>query len=258
MTHENVPANPPYDSTATANAFSYPGRELEAMHGASNYHRWILQVFKPFLGRHLVEVGAGVGSFSELILENHACETLSLIEPSGKMFEQLSAYAQTLKTTTQVSTYHGTLSQVMPIIKTKQEPQSIIYVNVLEHISDDLFELNAIRESLAAEGRLFLFVPALSWLYGPFDERVGHVRRYTRGELADKLNRSGFKVLLMKYFDLPGIAPWWIKYRLFKSANMEPAAVKLYDRLVVPATRFLESLIAPPIGKNIIAIAQKR
>ena len=245
------------DSTEATETFSYPGRELEAMHGASNYHRWILQIFKPFLGQHLVEVGAGVGSFSQLILESHACQTLSLIEPSGEMFEQLSNYSRSLKTTTAVDTFHGTLSQAAPLIEAKQKPDSIIYVNVLEHISDDDFELNTIRESLAAEGRLFLFVPALTWLYGPFDERVGHFRRYSKRELTEKLNRSGFEVMLMKYFDLSGIAPWWIKYRLFKSANMEPAAVKLYDRLVVPAARLLESLVTPPIGKNIIAIAQK-
>ena len=74
---------------ASNDTFAYTGRELEAMSEAGNYHRWILGIFAPYLGRHLVEVGAGLGSFSELIISHHACETLSLVEPSGDMYQQL-------------------------------------------------------------------------------------------------------------------------------------------------------------------------
>src|SRR6185503_12696136 len=75
-------------------AFAYTGRELEAMSEASNYHRWILGIFAPYLGRHLVEVGAGLGSFSDLILSQHDCETLALVEPSGEMYQQLDAHVR--------------------------------------------------------------------------------------------------------------------------------------------------------------------
>lgn len=248
----------PPDDLASAEGFAYPGRELEAMNGASNYHGWILGIFKPFLGRHLVEVGAGLGSFSELIVAQHSCETLSLVEPSKGMYEGLVVNARRLSTFTRVDTYHGTFPEAAALIKQKEAPDSIIYVNVLEHIADDELELETIRKNLSEAGRVFLFVPALAWLYGAFDERVGHVRRYTKSELEEKLHRSGFKMILSSYFDLPGIAPWWVKYCLLKSSTMEPAGVRLYDRFVVPATRRLESLISPPLGKNVIAIAQKR
>jgi len=131
-------------------------------------------------------------------------------------------------------------------------------VNVLEHITDDDSELHTIHETLSAAGRVFLFVPALPWLYGAFDERVGHVRRYRKSELEKKLERAGFSIVVSTYFDFPGIAPWWVKYCLLKSATMEPAGVRFYDRFIVPAARRIEALISPPIGKNVIAIAQKR
>jgi len=237
--------------------FDYTGRELEAMDNAANYHRWILEIFEPFLGNHLVEVGAGLGSFSQLILERHPCQTLSLVEPSNRMYEDLVANAQRLSTATRIYTYHGTFPQCAPLIKSNQAPDSIIYVNVLEHIADDKLELEAIRETLSASGHVFLFVPALAWLFGAFDERVGHLRRYTKSEMEEKLKAAGFKIILSKYFDFPGIGPWWVKYCLLRSATMEPAGVRLYDRFVVPAARRIESIISPPLGKNVIAIAQK-
>lgn len=257
MNEQNSETEPltPFSSNG---AFAYTGRELEAMSEASNYHRWILTIFAPYLGRHLVEVGAGLGSFSELILSNHACETLSLVEPSGEMYQQLAARELRMPSGPRVDTYHANFPEAAPFITAKQSVDSVIYVNVLEHIADDEVELDAIHQALSDKGRVFLFVPALRWLYGAFDERVGHVRRYTKSELEEKLRRAGFQIVFSGYFDLLGIAPWWIKYRLLKSATMEAGAVRFYDRYIVPATRRFESVIQPPIGKNVIMVAEKR
>ena len=137
-----------YDS-APGEGFAYPGRELEAMAGAANYHRWILGIFKPFLGQHLVEVGAGLGSFSKLILAQHQCKTLALVEPSKDMYRELVANARQLGAATQIDTYHGTFPEAVPLIKAKEAPDSILYVNVLEHIAEDEVELETIRSTLA-------------------------------------------------------------------------------------------------------------
>ena len=238
-------------------AFLYSGRELEAMDEASNYHRWILGIFAPYLGRHLVEVGAGLGSFSELILRHHACETLSLVEPSREMYQQLEARARQMPAMPRVDVYHASFPEAAPVITARHFPDSIIYVNVLEHIEDDKAELDAVYRVLSDHGRVFLFVPALAWLYGAFDERVGHRRRYAKDELEEKLRRSGFQIIVSAYFDLVGVAPWWIKYRLLKSATLESAGVRFYDRYIVPAARRFESVIKPPIGKNLIIVAEK-
>ncbi|HEY6232383.1 MAG TPA: methyltransferase domain-containing protein [Pyrinomonadaceae bacterium] len=241
-------------------AFKYPGRELEAMAQAANYHRWILRLFAPYLGQHLVEVGAGLGSFSELILENHDCQTLSLVEPSAEMYQQLAVKAPSLTNDlkhTRVLTYHANFVDAAPLIKNNQPPDSIIYVNVLEHIEEDELELATVQQTLGSGGRVFLFVPALPWLYGAFDERVGHVRRYTRRSLEQKLERAGFKTLMSTYFDALGIAPWWIKYCLLRSERMEPAGVRFYDRFVVPAVSRMEAVIRPPLGKNVIVVAER-
>jgi hypothetical protein len=238
----------------------YPGRELEAMAEASNYHRWIIHMFAPYLGRHIVEVGAGLASFSELVLEHHECETLSLIEPSAAMYQQLVVNASLLTGSShrpRVDTYQSSFVAAAPLITSKQAPDSIIYVNVLEHIAHDELELTTIQQTLTVGGRVFLFVPALPWLYGAFDERVGHVRRYTKRSLEEKLKRAGFKTVLSTYFDAMGIAPWWIKYCLLRSVTMEPASVRFYDRFIVPVVSRMESVVRPPLGKNLIVVAEK-
>lgn len=257
MTEGNSEIDPLSDFS-DSEGFTYTGRELEAMSAASNYHRWILGIFSPYLGRHLVEVGAGIGSFSELILGHHACETIALVEPSREMCKQLRAWASQKPPSPLVDVYHASFPEAAPMITAKHPPDSIIYVNVLEHIEDDEAELAAIHSALSPHGRVFIFVPALTWLYGAFDERVGHLRRYMKNDLEAKLSRAGFQIVVSNYFDLAGVAPWWIKYRLLKSATMESGAVRFYDRYIVPSARRFESVIRPPLGKNLIVVAQKR
>jgi len=235
---------------------SYVGRDLEAMSFAENYHRWILSVFAPYLGTRLVEVGAGSGSFSGL-LAGRSFQTLTLVEPSREMFEQLQQRVQTLDAPGRIKTVEAVFVDVAAEIKSSERPDSIIYVNVLEHIADDEEELRTAHCTLARGGRLFLFVPALRWLHGSFDDHIGHHRRYTLGDLTGKCRRAGFEIVRAHYFDALGVAPWWIKYRLFKSERMEPAAVKFYDKYVVPVAQRIESVIPAKIGKNIILVAEK-
>lgn len=234
----------------------YVGKDLEAMSFAINYHRWILSIFEPYLGARLVEVGAGTGLFSELLLERRL-ESLSLVEPSTAMYQQLCRRMEELKPPITVKTYNGVFESVAEQIRSVQRPDAIVYVNVLEHIPDDVHELNVIHRVLDTGGRLFVFVPALSWLHGSMDRQLGHFRRYTRAELEQKCAAAGFRVIASRYFDVLGVLPWWIKYRLMRSSQMEPGQVRFYDRRVVPVARMFESNVAPPIGKNLLLIGEK-
>lgn len=233
----------------------YVGKDLEAMSFAVNYHEWILDEFRPFLGKKIVEVGAGTGSFSELILRENP-ETLTLVEPS-EMFKALEQNLVQLETETRLYFHQAIFADVRKEIEAQDKPDSIIYVNVLEHVEDDLAELKMIFETLEKNGRCFIFVPALMALYGEFDRKIGHYRRYSKTEIEDKCRSAGFKILKSKYFDFAGIFPWWIKYKLLRSDSLGSGAVSLYDKLVVPLTANLESHLNVPVGKNILIIAEK-
>jgi hypothetical protein len=156
-----------------------------------------------------------------------------------------------------VATYNSIFRGVADEIAARERPDSIIYVNVLEHIADDEGELRVVHDTLAERGRIFIFVPALRWLYGSFDRLVGHERRYAWRELRAKCERAGLRVLKSIYFDAAGVLPWWAKYRVLRSAKMGAGAVRFYDRFVVPPLRRLEALIPPPVGKNILLVAEK-
>lgn len=234
---------------------AYAGRDLESMSFARNYHRWILELFGPHIGSRLVEVGAGTGSFSELLVER-APESLTLVEPS-EMYERLSERVASWETKTRVRAFNDTFAGVAARVREEERPDTIIYVNVLEHIDDDEAELALMRDALVEGGRALIFVPAYQWLYGSFDEMVGHRRRYTLGGLRAKCERAGMRVVLSTYFDSAGVLPWWLKYRVMRSRRMEAGAVKFYDDYCVPPLRRIEGLIRPPFGKNVLLVARK-
>lgn len=235
------------------NKVVYPGKDLEAMSFAVNYHKWILDEFRPFMGRKLVEVGAGTGSFSELLLDEKP-ENLAVVEPSG-MFEHLVANLSERETGTAIEFHHAIFSEAADALKV--QPDTIIYVNVLEHVEDDQGELRKVFETLPAGGHCLIFVPAFQSLYGAFDEKVGHFRRYTKGEVESKATAAGFSILKSKYFDFAGIFPWWIKYKLLRSDSLGSGAVTAYDKLAVPVTRAFEQILGAPVGKNVLTVLKK-
>lgn len=231
----------------------YVGKDLEAMSFAENYHRWILDEFRPFIGQNVVEVGAGTGDFSRLLLDE-APKTLTLVEPSD-MFEQLSRNLDSK--TIKINFYKDIFAEIADKISHDHPPDTILYVNVLEHIEDDANELRLIHRSLSSHGKALVFVPALQQLYGEFDRHIGHFRRYTKRELVQKAEDAGFKILVAKYFDFAGIVPWFVKYKVFRSSTLSGDSVKLYDKFAVPVNRILESIIQPPLGKNLLLVCEK-
>ncbi|MFN3418322.1 MAG: class I SAM-dependent methyltransferase [Pyrinomonadaceae bacterium] len=235
---------------------NYPGRDLEAMHFAVRYHRWIFELMRPKLGKRIAEVGAGRGSFSEMLLDVKP-EVLTLIEPSG-MYEKLIKNPKLAQFNGQIRYFNNFFPNVAAEIKSEFCPDSVVYVNVLEHIEDDLAELKCAFETLAPGGRIFIFVPAMEFLYSEFDRELGHYRRYSAGELKEKMRSAGFEIAEMRWFDSLGILPWLITYRLFGSLSMNGKLVALYDNLAVPVLKTFENRISVPFGKNLLAIGVRK
>lgn len=226
----------------------YFGKDLEAMSFAKNYHAWILSEFAPYLGKRVAEIGAGTGSFSHLLLQS-GIEHLEAFEPSKNMFPLLQS---ALEKDPRAKT-HQVFFQGQEYINSFD---ALCYVNVLEHIDDDLQELSQARQALRDNGHLLIFVPALQWLFSKFDKKVGHFRRYDKSSLAHLVGRAGYSLVSTKYFDIAGILPWYINFVLLKN-TLGGGSVSLYDRGVVPIMRIVEGLWPAPVGKNILLIAKK-
>jgi len=234
----------------------YQGKDLEAMHFATAYHRWILDRMSPYLGQKIVEVGAGSGSFSEM-LSMRKPDSLTLVEPSA-MFNELSARFSDNGTSSGIRMFNDIFANVAHEVHRLGPPDSILYINVLEHIEDDRAELELAHGTLQKGGRIFIFVPAIATLFSKFDRSIGHFRRYGRRELKTKVEAAGFRTLVLSWFDMVGILPWLFKYRLMGSLKMEAAAVRAYDRIAVPFIKPLENLVRPPLGKNLLLVAERR
>jgi len=226
----------------------YPGKELEAMSFAVNYHRWIIDKFEPYLGETVAEVGAGTGSASKLLLGKRI-NRLFAFEPSHNMYPLLEKELRQEERAKAVNDFFGLRYAQVGF-------DSVVYINVLEHLQDDRAELANALEALQPKGRVLLFVPALSWLYSELDKQIGHFRRYTKKELTCLVSNVGFTLIKARYFDIAGIIPWYVNFVLLRR-SIGSESVSLYDKLVVPMMRLIESTVAPPIGKNVILIGKK-
>ena len=102
-----------------------------------------------------------------------------------------------------------------------------------------------------------IFVPALMALYGKFDRKIGHFRRYSKKELEEKCKSAGFTIVISRYFDFAGIVPWFVKYKILRSDSLSSGAVKLYDWLVIPFVKRFESVVKVPLGKNVVMVVRK-
>jgi SAM-dependent methyltransferase len=229
---------------------NYFGRDLEAMSFATNYHTWIVEEFKPFLGHRVAEIGAGTGNFTSLLIKEEI-EYLCSFEPSTNMYSILE---ERFKGKQKVEISNHFFNEAGHNYESCFD--SVIYVNVLEHIKEDARELSYVRNSLKKGGYFLGFVPALSWLYSNLDKKVGHFRRYKKPDLIKLVEQAGFKIIKVKYFDLAGILPWFIYFVILKK-SITGAKVSLYDKAVVPIMKKIEGLIPPPLGKNILIVAQK-
>ena len=106
-------------------------------------------------------------------------------------------------------------------------------------------------------GHLFLFVPAIPFLFSRLDEIHGHYRRYLKNDLKRKISDAGYQLKTAKYFDILGILPWYIINTLIGTTKFNPTMIKLYDRVGIPVTRAFERYINPPLGKNLLLVAEK-
>jgi len=230
--------------------FSYASDELDAMAGATNYYRWILDRFRPYLGRRLMEVGAGIGTFSEYLAEGVPGATLTLLEPAGNNLIRLR---ERFAGRPGVNVQAGYLDESV-------EPEcvdSVVAVNVLEHVPDDAAFVKAAARALQPGGRVILFVPAGPGIFGSLDEAFGHYRRYTLEGLRSVLTGAGLEVEELRYTNLPGVVAWWFTGKVLRRRTVTARAARIYDRVMIPWLRRLESVWSPPRGQNLLAIARK-
>ena len=203
----------------------------------------------------IIEVGAGLGGVTDILLERFPGATITAVEPDDANHATLAKqFADVPRVRTLPGTVEENRSELLPAAA-----DLVIYVSVLEHISEHGVELKNAADLLRPGGTLSVFVPAMPWLYGPIDARSGHFRRYTTQDLRELVEAAGFEVLHLGYVDRLGVAPYWVNYRLLNKAGISGGSVWAFDRLFVPATRMAERVLGwVPAGKNVVCTAVRR
>lgn len=231
---------------------NYAGRDLEVLADMPNYYSWIMDTFAPHVTGHVVEYGAGTGTVSAQLAAR--ATRLTLVEPSRNFTGVLS---RRFKALPQVEVIDAPLEDHVGTVA-DDTIDTIILVNVLEHIEDDRNAAHHLVRALRPGGKLLIFVPALQALMSRLDEVHGHFRRYHRDDLIAKVQAAGAEILACRYFDMIGVVPWLILNRWMGSTTFNPTLVNINDRLVVPVSRVMDGISGPPFGKNLILVATKK
>ena len=234
----------------TGTGFVYSSSELAAVAGARNYYRWITKRFEPYLGETVVEVGAGIGTYSEFLLGAPRTRQLIAVEPAANTFPilkaKLAAFPQALALEGYLGDHAAELSA-----------DSVVAVNVLEHVEHDEEFLRLAWDVVVPGGTLLLFVPAVPSIFGTLDTAFEHHRRYTRALLRQKLESTGWSIESIRYMNLPGILPWFVVGRILRWSSISSRSARFYDRVVIPITAAIEETLPVPIGQSLLAVARK-
>ena len=228
----------------------YPAIDLlEHLASSARTARRIVDRFAKYLRGPVLEVGGGLGQISNELV--NAGLSVSVLEPDQALFEDLS---KRFTDFSPIEVMRGTVGT----FKEATRYGSAIYINVLEHIADDVDELRRVSKFLVPDGLVVIFSPALPSLYGTMDGLSGHFRRYTKKELISKLQSSGFQLVHVEYFDPVGVLPYFLAYRVLKIRTIGGGGMFLYDNIILPISTVLERLTRGRlIGKNLLIVGQK-
>jgi SAM-dependent methyltransferase len=223
---------------------------LERIAAAPRYNRWMFDRLRPWVGRRVLEIGAGIGNMSAFLVEQPRVDRVVLTDTEsyylGRLRERFAGRPQVVVAELRLPAVDPRLAA--------EFLDTVVCLNVLEHIEDDRAALRAMHDLLAPGGRLVLLVPSLPMLYGTLDEALGHFRRYVPGELSAKLGAAGFRLRHLEYFNLGGVPGWWLAGRVLRRRLIPSGALRWYEALV-PLFR-LERLLPWRIGQSLIAIGE--
>jgi SAM-dependent methyltransferase len=221
---------------------------LDSLDDAVNYRNWIVSLAAPHLAGPILEVGAGHGTFTESFA---VFGDVTAVEPGGHAAQMLATRFAGIDGVT-------TVTGVVADIETSPAFGSAVMINVLEHIADDQGVLGEISDRLRPGAHLVIWVPAFEVLYSPFDRKLGHERRYRRRQLEADVRRAGYDVVESRYVNLPGWFSWLLLVRLLRQEPTSAPMVKVFDRYIVPAVRWVESRVRVPFGQSVFLVARKR
>ena len=230
------------------NEFKYVGTELDLFAAVRNWKSYWSEEIRPFLAGDVLEVGAGIGSNTRFLDFGGAGRWVCL-EPDAGLTALLSKNIKEIKSERIYEFVSGTLQD----FESTSKFDSILYIDVLEHIADDRAELATAASRLRAGGRIIVLSPAHPWLFTPFDAAIGHFRRYNRPSLRG-VSPPGLRLERMIYLDSAGLLLSGANLLLLRQSMPTKAQLRIWDEWVIPVSRILDRCLFHQVGKSIVGI----
>ncbi len=200
---------------------------LEAFTNAPRFNRWMADTIRPYLGERVLEIGAGIGNLSRHLAPRRKRYIASDIDS-----EHLARLQSRLEHRPNLEIRRCDVAKAEDFRHLAGQVDTVVCLNVVEHVEDDMAALANLFSALAPGGRAIVLVPYDQGLYGTLDEALGHRRRYSREELRRKMEQAGFAVEQILEFNRISRPGWWITGKVFRRRTISPAALWVFDRLV--------------------------
>jgi glycosyltransferase involved in cell wall biosynthesis len=227
---------------------AHGGEILMRLNRAPRFSKWMADVVRPYLGSRVLEIGAGIGNLTMNLIPR----TIYWATDVNPSYLESLARMRSSRPYLDVAYVDAARADTYP---QDQHFDSVICLNVVEHLEDDLGALRNIYDVLADGGRAIVLVPCGPKLFGTLDEVLGHFRRYTIPQLREVSERAGFTVETVLEFNRAGSPAWWLNGRVLKRTTFGLAQIRMLNFLT-PLFRKIDSILPfPPL--SIIAILRK-
>lgn len=229
---------------------------LETLSQAQQFNRWMASIIISWLkpGESL-EIGAGIGNLSHLILEASFPLTVSDVHTDYlRLLKQRFTQHSHFKGCHRLDI--GRKDHTTGLQQNCQPFKNVFALNVIEHVENDQQALANCHELLAPGGRAIILVPAFPWLYNVFDKHLGHFRRYTQKGLQEKMQSVGFRIIHCQYFNAIGILGWAFSGSLLRKTQIPTSQMKGFD-LMVPFFRKIDPLFQSFVGLSLCCVGEK-
>jgi SAM-dependent methyltransferase len=226
------------------------GRTLEVFTNTPRFNVWLYSKLSQHVRGSVLEVGSGIGNLSGLILRNADTAVFTDMEP-----QYLQALRGTYGHDPRVTVTEFNLDSEAPEAVARHRDDTIVAVNVIEHIRDDRALVQRLAALLKPAGKLVVYVPACPFAYGSLDRALGHYRRYTPDTLLAVLESAALVAEPPVYMNLMGLLGWTVNGRLIRRQSLSERQLALFERLMPLVA--LEDRFRLPLGLGIYSAAQK-
>jgi SAM-dependent methyltransferase len=228
--------------------FSYVGKELDLFATAVRWKSYVRRQVAPYIGRDVLEVGAGNGGTTRVLCKPDVNRWVCL-EPDPALAGRLQQAIAAGELPGPCEARVGTLAD----LDSSQRFDTLLYMDVLEHIEDDRAEMVGAAGRLRPDGHLIVLCPAHQWLFTPFDASIGHFRRYTKRAFRD-LTPPGLQLIRLVYLDSVGMLASLTNKLLLRQSMPNAGQITVWDRLMVPLSCLSDPILGHSVGKSVLGI----